>query len=145
LKLLTASLGPLSEETKILVPQFELNADLLQAIKYAVLNKRTMRGLDQISDSLKKEQKGLDQMKQKNDFVPRISRLIITSNDGSPRFYRNAERIMKNYKSRVFGCTLTIDSSQVGEAIFGPDKATKILMIDHKESVSQVLLSLVKN
>ena len=43
----------------------------------------------------------------------RLSRLLLFSNDGAERFYRNIEQALETHAPRLLGCLLNID----GEAL----------------------------
>lgn len=103
------------------------------------------RGVDGIVRNLGVEGRGLKLADKKigEKRVQRISRLLVMSNDGAERFYRKIEAILRQHGERVLAIRINTDSANLGESIFGPEKAVKLLLIDHKESVADVLLALV--
>lgn len=73
----------------------------------------------------------------------RISRLLFFSNDGAERFYRHIEQTLLEHTPRLLGCLLDIDGSALGHLITGKSGIIKIIMIDHKDAVSDVLNALI--
>lgn len=109
----------------------------------AVLSREFMRGrivfgLERIGEYLSREEKGL---KKRGE---RVSRLVITSRDGSPRFFRNVVRLMEAHAPRVMGLVLEVDSLTLG-AICGrkEGRPVKAAMINHKDGVAEILGALV--
>ena len=71
----------------------------------------------------------------------RISRLLLLANDGSPRFYRNVDALLRRHGSRLFALRLDLDALPLGSLLYGPDRLTRLLLIEHKDAVAAVLLA----
>lgn len=71
----------------------------------------------------------------------RISRLLLLANDGSPRFYRNVDGLLRRHGSRLFALRLDLDALTLGGLLYGPDRLTRLLLIEHKDAVAAVLLA----
>lgn len=71
----------------------------------------------------------------------RISRLLLLANDGSPRFYRNVDGLLRRHGSRLFALRLDLDALTLGSLLYGPDRLTRLLLIEHKDAVAAVLLA----
>jgi len=128
----------------VLIPVAPFSDAIKTALMAAKEDDRLSRGVDGIERSLGVEGRGLALVDKKTTEkrVQRISRLLIMSNDGAERFYRKVESILRQHGERVMAIRVNADSSQLGEYLFGPEKAVKLLLIDHKESVAAVLLAL---
>jgi hypothetical protein len=107
-------------------------------------NNRIGRGFETADRNLSKEAKGLKLADSKSETKrgERVSRLIILSNDGAERFYRKIESLLIKHSPRVLAIIVDADSSQLGGAIYGPEKLTKLILVEHKEVVAQVLLAI---
>ncbi len=66
------------------------------------------------------------------------------SDDGSERFYRNVESLIQRHTPRVLALRLTTDEGTLGELLFGPDQRARLLLVEHKDAVSTVLLALAE-
>lgn len=130
--------------SEVFIPVAEFSAELKSALLAAKEGDRLSRGVEGIERSLGVEGRGLAlaDKKAEEKRVQRISRLLITSNDGAERFYRKVESILRQHGERVMAVRVKADSAQLGEAVYGPEKTVKLLLIEHKESVAAVLLSM---
>jgi len=142
--LLADSAEKLWAGSDVLVPVAAFSDELKAALMSATENDRLARGADGIERSLGVEARGLALVDKKTNEkrVQRISRLLIMSNDGAERFYRKVESILRQHGQRVMAVRIDADSTQLGEYLFGPEKAAKLLLIEHKESVAAVLLAM---
>jgi hypothetical protein len=127
---------------------FDLEPDqqFLNAIHLEHKKGKLSRGYELIERILASEAKGQAIVDKKTNSTrkPRISRLLVLSNDGSDRYLRKIEKLLQQNMTRVLAIRLPLDSKELGEMYFGPGKAVKIIMIEHKDSVAAVLLSLIK-
>jgi hypothetical protein len=103
--------------------------------------RRVIRGLEGAESTLETEEAGLSRAAatRPDPVRSRISRLLIIASDGSPRFYRNVERLRERFETRLEVLTLDCDETALGEAVFGADRRARALMIDHKDAVSRFL------
>ena len=64
------------------------------------------------------------------------------ADDGAERFYRNVEALLRRHGSRVLALRLCVDEHLLGQLLFGPDQVARLLLVEHKDAVSAVLLAL---
>jgi len=127
------------------VPLLNLSVSLTTALRKANLQRRVRLGLDEILEKLFAEKKGLAELQQKTAAhqQERISRLLLFSNDGTERLYRNIEHTLAEHSPRIFGCMLNVNGSEIGRIITGKNIAVKVILIEHKDAVSDILRALV--
>ncbi|EKD81957.1 MAG: hypothetical protein ACD_39C01550G0002 [uncultured bacterium] len=144
LKLLASRTEKLWPGSEVFIPVAAFSDELKAALMAAKENDRLARGVEGIERTLGIESRGLALVDKRatEKRVQRISRLLIMSSDGAERFYRKVEAILREHGQRVMAVRITADSRQLGEYLFGPEKAVKLLMIEHKESVAAALLAL---
>jgi len=121
-------------------------SDQLKAVLIAARGKdRLTRGIESIERILDNEANGiaLADKKTGEKRVQRISRLLVMSNDGVDRFYRKVEALLREHGERVMALRVAADAKQLGEAVFGPEKAVKLILVEHKEDVAAILLALL--
>jgi hypothetical protein len=118
---------------------------LKKVLKRANLNGQIRWGLEAISDKLAKERRGIDHLRKEKGLPSgeRVSRLILISNDGAQRFYRNIEHLLQLHAPRLLGCMLDMDSSALGSLITGKERQIKVIMAEHKGVVSEILRTLL--
>ncbi len=118
------------------------------ALETALLQTRDYKGLEigleTIQRILRIEKKGLDAVAEKQGSAPahRVSRVLIASNDGAERFYRDCEKILINNSERLLFICVDVPSERLGEKLIGSDRSVKALLVSDKVCVSNVLLSL---
>jgi hypothetical protein len=114
---------------------------LKQALARARLKGHLRCGLEAIRERLGSEKKGIMNARKPGGASEgnRISRLILFSDDGAERLYRHIEQLIQDHSPRVLGCLLNIDSHGLGKLITGQDRRVKVLMVEHKEAVSELL------
>lgn len=130
--------------SSVLVPASDLSEGLRAALGAARGKDRLTRGIDSIERLLENEANGLALADKKTGEkrVQRISRLLVMSSDGVERFYRKVESLLREHGERVMALRLSVDAKQLGEAVFGPEKAVKLFLVEHKEDVAAILLAL---
>lgn len=118
---------------------------LVAALLVAKRGRALERGLEGIDIVLAGEAKGLNaaRIKHGQPVASRISRLLVMANDGSERFYRNVESMLKKHHDRVLALVVDADSEQFAERLFGPGKQAKVVAVTDRTAVVQVLLALV--
>jgi hypothetical protein len=72
----------------------------------------------------------------------RVSRLLVLAADGAERFYRHVETLLRRHGPRLLAVRVDADAGVLGELLFGPGRLARLLMIEHKEAVSAVLLAI---
>jgi hypothetical protein len=117
---------------------------LKTALRGAFATGRIVRGLEGAEKLLAAERRGLERVDQSTgvDRGGRISRLLVLSDDGSDRFYRNVEFVLRRNAPRVLALRLDVGEDALGGLLFGPDQVARLLLIQHKDAVSAVLLAL---
>jgi len=129
-------------------PLHLLEADLSEPLREALLGAhragRVVRSLEKAQAVLSAEAHG-QRLVDRRSGTPRgtrISRLLVLTNDGAERFYRQAESLLKSHASRLVGVRLKVDAETLGEALFGRGRTARLLMIEHKTAVGAILLAL---
>jgi hypothetical protein len=110
--------------------------------------RRLIRGLEEAERrqtdlangiAAQEKKKGLPEPDE-SEFL-RMSRLLVCSADGSPRFYRQVERLVDEHRGRVFVIVVDADARELALPVFGGDSEARALLVDHKEAVVTVLLA----
>jgi hypothetical protein len=145
LSLLTMNTLPLWPGSGIEAASVQLTPRLIAALKSVHQAGQVVRGLELAENRLAREQRGqsISDRKTGNSRGERVSRLLLLSNDGSVRFYRNVEGLLRRHAPRVLAVLLECDSATLGELLFGPGSLARLLLLEHKEAVSHVLLSMI--
>ena len=141
---LAAHARPLWPGAELSVPHAELSAALEAALKSAFSAGRIVRGLESAERVLAGEDHGLKRVDRTTGVARggRISRLLVLADDGSERFYREVESLLLRHAPRVLALRLPADERALGQLLFGPDQRARLLMVEHKDAVSAVLLAL---
>lgn len=127
-------------------PAFPVSQPIVEALYSARRAGRLIRGFEDAEKKLNAERAGLlnIDIKTGSERNERISRLVIISNDGSERFYRQTKRLVEQNRPRVLAIYLDVTSLELGEKIFGPGKRVLFLLLNHKDAVSEFLTSLIR-
>lgn len=163
--------SPLWEGGEHSATHVEVGEDLVAALRSAVQSGRMIRGFEAAESKLAAEERGLklapigahpgsttpeagaqaDGTSSESatptvgDEAParnvRISRLLLLANDGSTRFYRNVDALLRRHGSRLFALRLDLDALTLGGLLYGPDRLTRLLLLEHKDAVAAVLLA----
>jgi len=131
-------------ESDFVVPRIEIKNPLKIALGQARLRGRIRCGFEAIAGKLESERKGIAGVRERSDtpYGNRISRLLLFSNDGAGRLYRHIEQILKIHSSRLLGCLLNISSGAFGRLIMGKDCKIKIILVEHRDDVCNILRAL---
>ena len=92
------------------------------------------------------EQRGLDALKQKAPESPqnaRASRFLFLANDGSTRFYRDAEVLLTRYAQRLLICRIDLAGEAFGAAILGAPRLVRAVLVHDKKLGARALLALL--
>ena len=145
-EVLAARQTRLGADGRMIVPVLNVSKALVDAIKRARMQRRVRFGFDDIFDKLVAEKKGIDELlqKTKSPQQDRISRLLLFSNDGVERLYRHIEQTLIEHHLRILGCQLDIDSNKLGQLLTGRSAAIKVILVEHKDAVSDVLRALLE-
>ncbi len=136
--------APLWEGGSLPVPRVRLETELAAALKRAFSAGRIVRGLEDAERTLAAERAGLQHADRKTGIArgERISRLLVLADDGAPRFYRNTESLLRRHAPRVLALRLSVDQDTLGALIFGAGQRARLLLVERKDSVSDILLVL---
>lgn len=131
-------------EGKLEVPVLNISESMISAMKTVRMQRRIRFGLDDIFDRLAAEKKGIDQLHEQTQSKQneRISRLLLFSNDGAERFYQRIEQILTEHRQRILGCRLDLDGKTLGRFITGRSAEIKVILVEHKDAVADVLRAL---
>ena len=141
---LMAHTRPLWRDSELSIPAVTLTVELAGALRKAHASGQIIRGLESAERKLASEERGL-QMADRQAGAPRgvrVSRLLLLTNDGAERFYRNVETMLHRYGPRVLAVRLETDAGGLGELLFGPGRIARLVMLEHKQAVGDVLLAM---
>ena len=130
----------LHSASAITIPVLKLTPKLRTNIFYAKSLGELIIGYEAIERALANELRGLQKIDSLSD---RVSRLLMVTNDGSPRFYREFEFLQKRQGARVLICRLDVDSVLMGNILGFKDQVVKAVLLNKKKSVINVLKSLL--
>ena len=134
---------PLRDGSDFTIVDAEFDPALQKELRTANLAGRVVRGAGEASKTLANEARGL-RLVDENTGVSRgvrVSRLLLISADGSDGFYRGVERLLRTHGPRVLAIRLDVGAEELGAPLFGHGSTTRLLMLQHKESVAAVLLA----
>jgi hypothetical protein len=123
-------------------PHAVATAELWHALFEARRARRLCRGLESAQEALAIQERGLRQAPATQVTAAgarRISRLLVVSQDGSERFYRQIEKLCNLHVVRLEALVLECDEDELGRAIFGPGQPTRAVLLDHKDAVVRFL------
>ena len=131
----------LCADSEISIPLLALTPELRKQIFYAKSLGEVTIGYESIEKHLLHELRGLQKV---DNQAGRVSRLLIVTNDGSPRFYRELEFLHKKQGGRVLICRLDVDSAIMGGILALKKTLVKAVLLNRKTSVVNVLRSLLR-
>lgn len=117
--------------------QSALTPALAQALRAAGRAGQLRRGLEGAETRLAAERAGLGP-----DPAPRVSRLLVCSNDGAERFYRTVERLVRTHAPRVLALRVDADADALGAACFGREASARAVLLEHRDAVAAALFAL---
>lgn len=147
LRILLAHARLLWSDGKIQVPMVAFSPALVEALRTAHKAGQLVRSLEGAERRLSAEDRGLGLVDQQSGVLrgARVSRLLVLAEDGTERFYRQVEKLLRQQGPRVLALRLEVTAETLGRMLFGPGRRAVLLLLDHKEAVSAVLLALVAN
>jgi hypothetical protein len=115
-------------------------------LRRALRTGRLVRGLESAEQKLATEERGLRLVDQSSGVTRggRVSRLLLLANDGSDGFYRQVENLLRRHAPRVLAVRLDVDATGLGEPLYGAGSTARLLMIQHKKAVAEVLFRLAE-
>lgn len=144
--LLTAQTSLLWEGGRHPVATLPMTEALAAVLRAALGTGMASQGLELITDKLAAEQKGLDAAAAKTPEAPqnaRVSRVLFLADDGSTRFYRDAEGLLSRYSQRLIACRLAISGEDLGVQLTGEPRLVRSVLVHDKKVVAKALLSLL--
>lgn len=141
---LQGSCRKLWEGGTVLVPVLDWSAPLAAALARAHRAGQLLQGIESAERALAREAHGLSvaDARSATERGSRVSRLLLTSNDGTERFYRQIERLLRTQGSRLLALRLDVDAQILGGVLGGTGPLARALLVEHKANVSDVLLAL---
>ena len=135
----------LRPDSDFVVSRVEMAIPLKIALRQAMLRGQIRCGFDAIAGKLESERMGIASVRERTDapYGKRISRLLLFSNDGAGRLYRHIEQILKAHSPRLLGCLINMDSNDFGNLITGKDSKIKIVMVEYKYAVCDILRAII--
>ena len=128
--------------SEIHIPLLTLTPKLRTHIFHAKSLGDLIIGYDAMAKALADELRGLRKTKNLGD---RVTRLLMASNDGSPRFYRQLAFLQERQGPRLLICRLDVDSLLMGNILGFREQVVKAVLVNKKKSVANVLKSLLTN
>lgn len=144
---LTGRTAKLWQGGELSVPVLALSEPLAKTLHRNMLKKRILWGFESASERLKNEKAGIENARRIGAPMhhgSRVSRLILLSNDGAERLYRHAEQLIKSHWPRLLVCMLQADSLLLGKTVTGKDRQIKLVMAEHKDTVSEMLQAVIE-
>lgn len=141
---LVAHAEPLWRRGECHATRVALSSEVGAALRRAFSTGRLVRGIDAAEKVLAAEQRGQQRVDRDIgvDRGARISRLLVLADDGSERFYRSVDFLLRRHAPRVLALRLDASQEVVGSLLFGPDQVARLVLIQHKDAVAAVLLAL---
>lgn len=65
--------------------------------------------------------------------------MLLLGGDGSPRFYRQAEKLADRHADRLAVAVLEADEEALGAALYGAGRRVRAVLVDHKDAVALIL------
>ena len=146
LSVLNSHLSPVKQWEGLVVPSFPLSEEITNSMHSARRAGRLVRGFEDAEKRLNAERAGIACVDIKTGLErnERISRIAVVVNDGSERFYRQTKKLVDHNRPRVMAIHLDISALELGERLFGPGKRVLFLLINHKDAVTDFLISLIR-
>ncbi|MEO8179456.1 MAG: hypothetical protein ABI895_11555 [Deltaproteobacteria bacterium] len=128
----------------IVVPTAAWSPAVATALDRAKQQGHVVRGLERIEKALARQARGLAiaDARSATERGSRVSRLVLLSNDGTERFYRQAERLLGTQGQRLLAIRVDADATQLAGVVPEASGVVRALMLEHKDSVVSVLLAL---
>lgn len=141
---LVQDLVPLRKGSLVVVPRVGLTQGLVAALRKACVSGLLVRGLEDAGRVLNNEKRGLALAGVQSGSPARVSRLILVASDGSDRFFRRVEALLEEHTPRVMALVVDTDGVGLGRAVFPTGRLCRLIMVTHKNAVTDVLLALAQ-
>ena len=141
---LAGAAAPLWQGGVLEVVHAGFDEPMRRALRTAAITGRLVRGLESAAETLAAEQAGLAALPAATASRQgrRVSRLLVVTNDGAERFYRQVERLALTHAPRVLVAALACDAATLGRLLYGGDAVAKLVLTTHKAAVAAVLRAL---
>jgi len=125
------------------LPEIVLDASVRSSLQRSLRTGRLRRGLETALEELEKERRGLAHLERTTGTqqAGRVSRLILASSDASERLLGEIARALERHAPRALALVLKAGSTELGSLLFGADSHAKVLLLDHKEAVADMLIA----
>jgi hypothetical protein len=127
-----------------MVPVLPLSKALRRALGDPAIRPFLVRGLETAAETLAAEERGLAAQPGIDVRPPgeRVSRLLLVSEDGAERLYRQVERLAVAHAPRVLAGVVASDAATLGALLFGREASVKVVLTAHKRATAAVLFAL---
>jgi hypothetical protein len=145
--LLAGAAGPLWEESELAVATLPPSDGLLADLRAALGMGQACQGLELVADKLAAEKRGLDAASAKpgaQAHAPRVSRVLFVAADGSKRFYRDVEALVRKHATRLLVVRLDVGGELLGEALLGEKRLVRAVLVQDKRACAKALLALLQ-
>lgn len=141
---LAGASAPLWARSELRVAEMAMSDAIARALRAAADAGQLVRGLEGAERSLANAARGqrLADEARGEARGERVSRILLLSNDGAERFYRNAETLLRRHGGSVLALRVALDADALGALAFGPEATARAVLLDHKEAVAAVLFAL---
>lgn len=141
---LAADVRPLFEGSTALVSHLRFDSIVMESLRVTARSGRLSQGLEAIEDILAAEKKGLAEVQARlaQPAGQRMSRLLLLSNDGSARFYRQVSNLLSQHSDRLWACRLEATAAELGALITVRGNPAKAVLIEDKKVVALFLTEL---
>lgn len=131
-------------ESHNMIPTLPMTLPLRDALRTANASQQLLRGMETANKTLADEGRGLrliDEKKRgkRGKRSSRISRLLLLTNDGTERFYRQADTLLKYHGERLLIVQIDVDEQELGHNIFGKDAVARAVLVTRKKTVTDIL------
>lgn len=135
---------PLWTGGALLVPTAPWSPAVASVVQSAHGEGSLVRGLELIEKTLEREARGLKLADARSETSrgSRVSRLVLLANDGTERFYRQAERLLAQQGPRVLAIRVDADSTRFASVVSEASGVVRALMLEHKELVASLLMAM---
>lgn len=134
----------LGRQGRIEVPSVVLSQMAVTAIRRAWMSGFVVRGIEDAVRFLDNERRGIEIARRRASQAAggRVSRLAFVTNDGSDRFYRGVESLLREHTPRLMVLLVNEDARTFSREIFSRGRLCRFVMVTHKDALSEVLIAL---
>ncbi len=143
---LHADVRPLWGGSTLAVAHVALTGSLRTTLGRLGAAGRLVRGLETAETALAGERRGLEALPEdtRRRQGARVSRVLLLSADGTERFHRRVERLVRTHAPRVAVCRLDCSSADLGAAAFGAGAVAKLVLSAHRSAAADLLEALAE-